>query len=537
MANNSLSVYPPDGSHLIPVNATYQDVVGPLTALGRQNLRVFILFMRPEHVRVVMDVAYDLDLFGANYVYLVSDATGNLPPQSVFDDDRVLAVANGALAVQAGTDGVDREDFEQQDFRIEYESMFGSLPGPLSALFYDAVWSVVLGIAKVRAAGVCGAAVRGQALADAILSREFSGASGTVSFVGNSLAEPSLLLGNLVGLKYRTVATLQADQVLFSDTPILWPGFEPTPPALRAIPIAVISYRGFPKGNYSIDGVKMALRDLMLDNNDGLLRGDTLILPPSNVVDEFCTEDSGRNAFLRLMNGPAEQLPAVIIGPLCSASAKGYISLAADRQIPNLAFDATDMAFNDRSAYPYFARLHPSNSQEIDSMLAIVQFFGFQRVAVLGTTDDFSDSGASRLRILSAALGIDTYPVPRWQRNAPISTIRDRLSNAVRDGVRVFMAYVQVLTSASCGASIFVPNKCVLLGRHFALDSVRTARPPRVRPGVRAHHQSRCGGPRGLRSRSVPCVRRHALPASRASKRLSARKLLSAIHIRSAEFQ
>ena len=67
-----------------------------------------------------------------------------------------------------GTDGVDRSDFEQQNFRIEYQSQFGSMPGPLSALLYDAVWSVALGIAELRADGLCAAGVGGPALADSM---------------------------------------------------------------------------------------------------------------------------------------------------------------------------------------------------------------------------------------------------------------------------------------------------------------------------------------------------------------------------------
>ncbi len=453
---NDRYVFPAFPNQLIGANSSHAAVLDLMQSVNAQNIRVLILFMRWYDVRTVLRAAFELGMYGDGYVYVLSDSTSGVDPLEVFNDDQLLAAANGALVVQIGTLATDLNDFESQRFRIAFQRTYGMQPGLASAYAYDAVWSVALGIAKVQAQQCVVA--HGPALSDAILSVNFSGATGSVRYSGNALSTSSYLLQNFVGLEYRTVGTLlgsgaggtAGSLVLSKNGPgIVWPGFGSAAPGLDAYEIGVMTFKGFPRGLYAVSGVQMALQDLMLDDG-GLLRGDTLLMPQWNVLDDGCTPESARSTFMRFvtgtratMDGPRSK-PIALIGPLCSGSAKGYLPLASGYTLPTVSFDATDMALNNRTAYPYFARMRPSNAGEIDAILTVLLYFGWQRVALLGTGDDFSVSGVSRMRILASAMGVDLYPVQSWPAFSSADVVRERLAPAVNDGVKVFVTYVGV---------------------------------------------------------------------------------------------
>ena len=88
---------------------------------------------------------------------------------------------------------------------------------------------------------------------------------------------------------------------------------------------------------------------------------------------------------------PHDTLPVVvgIIGPMWSSVAKPVALLTNIASVQIVSMSATTPELSDKSEYPNFCRVLPSDSFEATIMGAFVQHFGWKQVIILSCNDVF----------------------------------------------------------------------------------------------------------------------------------------------------
>jgi len=108
-----------------------------------------------------------------------------------------------------------------------------------------------------------------------------------------------------------------------------------------------------------------------------------------------------RMVFSGKYNGSAleQVLPTVlgIVGPGYSSVSKPVSLLASVNTVPLMSYSATSGQLSDKSQYPNFARVVPSDDVESTVMGAFVEAFGWREVIIFACDDDFCTGYADSL--------------------------------------------------------------------------------------------------------------------------------------------
>ncbi len=150
----------------------------------------------------------------------------------------------------------------------------------------------------------------------------------------------------------------------------------------------------------------------VINANDSLLSGYTLEL----VVKDTATDPTtGKSA--------AEELAAAgvvgFVGAASSSVSKAIAAVAEQNKIPQISYSSTNPDLSNKTVYPYFLRVVPSDAVQGVAIANIIKDLGFTQIATLATSDDYGEGGISVVEDTAKDLGIEILSSQRFDKGAP----------------------------------------------------------------------------------------------------------------------
>jgi ABC-type branched-subunit amino acid transport system substrate-binding protein len=181
------------------------------------------------------------------------------------------------------------------------------------------------------------------------------------------------------------------------------------------------------------------------------------------LLDEQCDPNVAAAHTRRLGTLPRSIRPIAVIGPYCSGAATGALPLSKLYKQPFITAAASSILFNNRSLYPYFLRMNPSLGEDCVVALQLVRYYGWKRITVLGTNDNYGGSGADRIQALATKAGVSVVPTPRWTRFSNVSVVEAILTPLKAANVRIIILFVhadtlQVVMQAAVNIGYYGPG-------------------------------------------------------------------------------
>ncbi|KAL4332843.1 hypothetical protein GQ457_07G016030 [Hibiscus cannabinus] len=106
-------------------------------------------------------------------------------------------------------------------------------------------------------------------------------------------------------------------------------------------------------------------------------------------------KDANCNAFLGSIE-VIEQEAVAIIGPPSSSIAHMVSSIANSLQVPLVLYAATDSSLSAKQ-FPFFVRTVQSDSNQMNVMTSLVDFYGWKEVIAIYVDDDYGRNGIAAL--------------------------------------------------------------------------------------------------------------------------------------------
>ncbi|KAK8546354.1 hypothetical protein V6N13_067578 [Hibiscus sabdariffa] len=109
-------------------------------------------------------------------------------------------------------------------------------------------------------------------------------------------------------------------------------------------------------------------------------------------------KDANCNAFLGSIEAyqVIEQEAVAIIGPQSSSIAHMVSSIANSLQVPLVLYAATDSSLSAKQ-FPFFVRIVQSDSNQMNVMASLVDFYGWKEVIAIYVDDDYGRNGIAAL--------------------------------------------------------------------------------------------------------------------------------------------
>ncbi|CAA0811892.1 Unknown protein [Striga hermonthica] len=213
-----------------------------LNQLKSKNVKVFVVLESSfDFATILFDSAKGLGMMGRGYVWIVSDEIANL-----LDSFDSSAIRNMQGVIGLKTDYRYSNEDQLREFKIAYRRKYdaeypmeeNTNPSIYSFRAYDAIWALVEASHKLKGRN---------SLANQVLSSDFEGLSGRISFENGVLSEkPVFQVVNVIGKSYSDVAVWSSEYGFLEDVvevdgrkmkfsgsgltgdlhPVYWPGGE-----------------------------------------------------------------------------------------------------------------------------------------------------------------------------------------------------------------------------------------------------------------------------------------------------------------------
>ncbi|KAM9443980.1 taste receptor type 1 member 3 [Clarias gariepinus] len=139
-----------------------------------------------------------------------------------------------------------------------------------------------------------------------------------------------------------------------------------------------------------------------------------------------------------------------LIGPYSSEMASVISQLVSFFLMPQVSYGATSDGFSDKLTYPSFMRTTPTDKWQSLAMVQLLQEFGWNWVAVIGSDETYGQQGQQYVSQEAANGGICVaYEglIPVYED--PVPTIREILDGIVQTKVNVVVVFATATASAS----------------------------------------------------------------------------------------
>lgn len=138
------------------------------------------------------------------------------------------------------------------------------------------------------------------------------------------------------------------------------------------------------------------------------------LLPSGVTMDYVYKDDVDQGAALLAANDLSSQCPCRdgepvvgVIGPAFSSHATLSQLLFAHANVPQISPSATDSTLSDKSLYPTFMRMVPTDQEQTKVIASFVRQYGWTRVAFYYTNEAYGSSGFASFGNDAAAAGIN----------------------------------------------------------------------------------------------------------------------------------
>ncbi|CAH2319956.1 taste receptor type 1 member 3-like [Pelobates cultripes] len=95
-----------------------------------------------------------------------------------------------------------------------------------------------------------------------------------------------------------------------------------------------------------------------------------------------------------------------VIGPSSTEVATSSMKILSTVLIPQVSYAVTSDVFSDKNIYPSFYRTVPSDSKQVDGMIALISYFRWNWIAVVGSDDDYGKSALQQFSSSAMSSGI-----------------------------------------------------------------------------------------------------------------------------------
>uniref|UniRef100_A0A3Q4HU01 Taste receptor type 1 member 3 n=1 Tax=Neolamprologus brichardi TaxID=32507 RepID=A0A3Q4HU01_NEOBR len=156
----------------------------------------------------------------------------------------------------------------------------------------------------------------------------------------------------------------------------------------------------------------------------------------------FLTEKSSKELSVRCNYTTYETSVAAVIGPYTSKMVSFIGKLLGFFLMPQISYGATSDTFSDDVSYPSFFRTVPSDKLQVDVIIKLIEEFGWNWVAIVGSDEEYGQQGvqmftklADNTSICVAYQGL----IPVY--TDPVPTVKTIIHNIQMTNVRVVVVF------------------------------------------------------------------------------------------------
>ena len=192
----------------------------------------------------------------------------------------------------------------------------------------------------------------------------------------------------------------------------------------------------FAHGGERIRGARIAVEKLNADTSFG------------HVVNLTTVDDAGDGwTALRAVCEIGRRVDGVhaIVGPAYSRASVAVAPLCAQLQLPCLSFASTSVTLADRTEYPYFGRVVPSDENQAQVIAKTIQHWKWERACIVYQDDNYGSQGAIATAAAARDLNIDILALHPFSHK-DLDDAAGAIADAGGAGCRIF-----VLWCIECG--------------------------------------------------------------------------------------
>jgi branched-chain amino acid transport system substrate-binding protein len=145
------------------------------------------------------------------------------------------------------------------------------------------------------------------------------------------------------------------------------------------------------------------------------INADDTLLPDTTI--EYLVRDTGTDA-TQGSTAATELIDSGVIGLVGAASStvsKAIAKIAETSKIPQISYSSTNPDLSDKTEYPYFLRVVPSDAEQGVALATILDELGVTSVSTLATSDDYGLGGITVFETAAAAAGITVDVTQRFE--------------------------------------------------------------------------------------------------------------------------
>ncbi|MCE7735883.1 MAG: ABC transporter substrate-binding protein [Candidatus Heimdallarchaeota archaeon] len=148
------------------------------------------------------------------------------------------------------------------------------------------------------------------------------------------------------------------------------------------------------------------------------INADDTFLPDTTI--KYLIRDTGTDA-TQGSTAATELIDSGVIGLVGAASStvsKAIAKIAETSKIPQISYSSTNPGLSDKTEYPYFLRVVPSDAEQGVALATILDNLGITSVSTLATSDDYGLGGIDVFEAAAIAAGITVDVTQRFEPGA-----------------------------------------------------------------------------------------------------------------------
>ena len=209
-------------------------------------------------------------------------------------------------------------------------------------------------------------------------------------------------------------------------------------------------------GQPSLLSFKLALDRINADPN---------LLPNTTLVGAICDSKSDASEVIagtfRLINDAGV---VGIIGEAQSSMSQYVAYVSKPYKMTQVSFgsSSTDFTEGHLKTYPYFARPLPHVRYEATALTAFVQSQGWNRFAIVSTTDSYGSAGQAAMVSMASTLGLTVLATVAFDQGASVTALQFQVQQIIDSGARIiaFWGVIGDLLLLWNVAATMSPNVC-----------------------------------------------------------------------------
>ncbi|XP_063291685.1 taste receptor type 1 member 3-like [Pelobates fuscus] len=151
-----------------------------------------------------------------------------------------------------------------------------------------------------------------------------------------------------------------------------------------------------------------------------------------------------------------------VIGPSSTEVATSSMKMLSTVLIPQVSYAVTSDVFSDKNIYPSFYRTVPSDSKQVDGMIALISYFKWNWIAVVGSDDDYGKSALQQFSSSAMSSGICiSYDgrIPMYLSTSDTTTaIENILDEIEKADVNVVLVFASLTQSIAFFKEVIMRN-------------------------------------------------------------------------------